>query len=218
MRDIVISKIAETKLIAIVRGIADKELCLKVVRAIFEGGIGLIEVTFNQSEPHNFSHTTDAISAICKEFGDKVCVGAGTVLTPQQVKMAAEAGAKYIISPSADCRVIQKTRELGLVSIPGVVTPTEIAMAMDAGADFCKLFPAGNFGCEYIKAIKAPLSHVKILAVGGINAENIPQFLASGCDGFGIGSNLVNLKWAKAGEYEKITQVARSLCDAVEQA
>ena len=215
MREIVIERISKSKLIAIVRGIADKEQCIRLAQAIYEGGIDLIEVTFNQSAPERFSDTTNAIAAISEHLGDKVCVGAGTVLTPQLAKMAADAGAKYIIAPDANVAVIQKTRELGLVSIPGVLTPTEIAAALEAGADFAKLFPAGLFGSGYIKALKAPLSHVKMLAVGGIDASNIPEFLASGCDGFGIGGNLVNKAWIEAGQFDKITQVARSLRDAV---
>jgi len=217
VREIVLSRIGKSKLIAIVRGIADKEQCIRVAQAICDGGIDLIEVTFNQSAPERFSDTTNAIAAINEHLGDKMCVGAGTVMTPELVKMAADAGAKYIIAPDANIAVIQKTRELGLVSIPGVLTATEIAQAVEAGADFAKLFPAGLFGSGYIKALKAPLSHVKMLAVGGIDAGNIPEFLACGCDGFGIGGNLVNKAWIDAGQYDKITEVARSMRDAVNQ-
>ena len=217
MRKLVVDKVATTKLIAIVRGIAQPQLCLQVVQAIYDGGIDLIEVTFDQSNPQSFGQTAETIAAICQHFGDKICAGAGTVLTLEQTAMAAQAGAKYIISPNADTKVIHKTRELGLVSIPGVLTPNEITAALDAGADFAKLFPAGLFGPEYIKALKAPLSHVKMLAVGGIDAGNIPKFIAAGCDGFGIGGNLVNKEWAKAGQFDKITQVARQLCAAVKQ-
>jgi len=217
MRESVIAKISERKLVAIVRGIADKEQCQKTAQAICEGGIDLIEVTFNQSVPEQFCDTTDAIRAIREHLGDRVCVGAGTVLTSDQVRLAADAGAKYIISPNADKEVIRLTRELGLVSIPGVFTATEIVEAMDAGADFAKLFPAGLLGSTYIKALKAPLSHIKMLAVGGVDATNIPTFLKAGCDGFGIGATLANKTWIEAGEYGKITDVARELYNAVNQ-
>ena len=214
MREQVIEQISQKKLVAIVRGIADKDQCLQTVSAIGEGGINLVEITFNQSAPERFSETTNAISLISQHL-PHICVGAGTVLTVEQVQMAADAGAKYIISPDANPEVIRKTRDLGLVSIPGVLTPTEAVQAVAEGADFAKLFPAGLFGSAYIKALKAPLSHIKMLAVGGIDANNIPEFLKAGCDGFGVGGNLVNKAWIEAGEYHKITEVAKELCAAL---
>ena len=217
MREQIIERISEKKLVAIMRGIADKNQCLRTVEAIFAGGIDLVEVTFNQSAPERFSDTTDAISLIAENLKD-VCVGAGTVLKVEQVQMAADAGAKYIISPDANPAVIKKTRDLGLVSIPGVLTATEVVQAVEHGADFAKLFPAGLFGSGYIKALKAPLSHIKMLAVGGVDAGNIPEFIKAGADGFGIGGNLVNKAWIEAGEYEKITEVSKALCAALNQA
>jgi len=102
-----------------------------------------------------------------------------------------------------------------MVSIPGVLTPTEVMIAHRAGADFVKLFPAGNLGPSYVKAVKAPISHVDMLVVGGIDEKNIADFLAAGAAGAGIGGNLVNKKWVEAGEYEKITEIARQLVAAV---
>ena len=215
MREAVIAQILDRKLLAIVRGIRDEGQCLQVAQAIFAGGIDLIEVTFDQSSPERFQDTAKAIRAINTHMADQMCVGAGTVLTPDQVKMAADAGAKYIISPNWNERVIKTTRDLGLVSIPGVLTPSEIIQAFEAGADFAKLFPAGQLGSDYIKAIKSPLSHLKMLAVGGIDAANIPDFLAAGCDGFGIGGNLANKAWIETGQYERITNVAAALRGAV---
>lgn len=215
MRKEVIAKIDAQKLVAIVRGIADKEQCQQTAAAIVAGGISCIEVTFNQNAPEKFTDTTNAIRAIGAYLGDKVCVGAGTVMTPDQVRMAHDAGAKYIISPDANEEIIRLTCDLGLVSIPGVLTPTEIVKAIDAGADYAKLFPAGLFGPAYLKALKAPLNHIKMLAVGGVDASNIPAFLQAGCDGFGIGGNLVNKAWIEAGQYEKITAVAKEMVGAV---
>lgn len=95
--------------------------------------------------------------------------------------------------------------------------PTEVLNAHRWGADFVKLFPIGNFGTGYIKAIKAPINHIKLLAVGGVNPENIIEFLDAGCCGAGIGGNLVNKKWIEAGEYEKITETARALVEKVKE-
>lgn len=214
MREAIIEQIERHKLIAIIRGI-DPKLCLRVAKAISEGGINLIEVTFDQRNPDSFPKTAEAIAAIDKHFGGEVLVGAGTVLDTKQLRLAAEAGAKYIISPDARKSVIRMARTWGLVSIPGVMTPTEIAMAHRNGADFVKLFPAGSMGSSYIKAVLAPLSHVRMLAVGGIDASNIPEFLEAGCRGFGIGGNLVNKNWIEAGEYSKITEAAQAMCRVV---
>lgn len=215
MREAVINRVLDGKLIAIVRGIRDKEKCLNLAKAIYDGGIDMLEITFNQSAPDSFADTAAAISAINSHFEGKICVGAGTVLNPEQVKIAADAGAKYIISPDAYSETIKATRAAGLVSIPGVMTPSEIMAAVRAGADFAKVFPTTNLGPAYIKAIRAPLSHVRILGVGGINPQNIPEYLAAGCVGFGVGGNLVNKDWIDAGEFGKITEVAKEFCAAL---
>ena len=114
--------------------------------------------------------------------------------------------------------VIRRTRELGMVSLPGAMTPTEVMTAHRAGADFVKLFPASNLGTAYVKAVRAPISHVKLLAVGGINEDNVADFLHAGMVGAGVGGNLANKKWIEAGEFEKITETARKLLDAVKNA
>ena len=142
-------------------------------------------------------------------------VGAGTVLTLEQVDIAAKAGAEYIISPDVNEAVIRHTIEMGLVSMPGALTPSEVMAAHRYGADFVKLFPAGNMGASYIKAVRAPISHVKLLAVGGVSAENAKAFITAGCVGVGVGGNLVNKEWIERGEFEKITQAAREIIDAV---
>ena len=134
------------------------------------------------------------------------------------VELAASAGAKYIISPDVNVDVIRRTRELGMVSLPGAMTPTEVMTAHNAGADFVKLFPVGNLGIPYVKAIRAPISHVKLLAVGGVNEDNVADFLHAGLVGAGVGGNLANKKWIEAGEYHKITETARKLVDAAKNA
>ncbi len=207
MRSTVIKKIIEKKIIAIIRGVEEKKT-LALAEALYKGGIELIEVTFNQRG--DFPATADAIAAISRHFGGRVLAGAGTVTTPELVQMAATAGAKYIISPNTDLAVIETTRKLGLVSIPGALTPTEILGAHNSGADFVKVFPASNFGSGYIKALKTPLSQVKLMAVGGINQINIREYFDAGCVGAGVGGNLVNKKWIEAGEYDKITDLAKA--------
>ncbi len=217
MRDYIISKVLEHKAIAIVRG-ASADDCIKVADALYEGGIRFMEITFNQKNPDSFSDTAKAISAVATKYEGKMLIGAGTVTTPELVEIAAKAGAKYIISPDTNEDVIKKTRELGLVSMPGAFTPSEVLAAHRAGADFVKLFPIGNLGASYVKALCAPISHVKMLAVGGVNENNAADFINAGCYGVGVGGNLANKKWIEAGEFDKITEVARKLVENIKNA
>lgn len=216
MKDKIIQQIEENKVIAIIRGV-DPEKSLKVAQALYEGGIRMIEVTFDQKDEEKQKGTAESIRLISEYFQDKVSVGAGTVTSVKLVEMAAAAGAKYIISPDTSEAVIKRTHELGLVSMPGALTPTEILNAHRWGADFVKLFPIGSLGTSYIKAIKAPINHIKLLAVGGVNEKNITEFLEAGCCGAGIGGNLVNKNWIEAGEYEKITETATKLTEIIRE-
>lgn len=206
----IIQVIEQEKVIAIVRGIA-ADKCMKVADALYEGGIRLMEVTFNPQDPASFATTVSCIKAISEKYAGRMLVGAGTVLTTEQVEMTAQAGGCFIISPNVNVDVIHRTVELGMVSMPGAMTPTEIVTAHDAGAQFVKVFPAGDLGPAYIKAVRAPISHVKLTAVGGVNAENFGDFLKAGVVGAGIGGNLANKKWIEAGEFHKITETAREL-------
>lgn len=208
MRQTVINEIGKQKIIAIVRGL-NKEQAVKTAKALYDGGITLVEVTFNQKCPETFVDTAEAIKAIKEEMGDKVLVGAGTVTSSELVRLAAEAGALYIISPDTDVDVIKTTRELGLVSLPGAYTPTEAKQAYNAGADFVKLFPCVGNAPAYVKAVCAPFNHIKFLAVGGVNADNAADFFKAGAVGVGVGGNLVNKEWINAGEYGKITEEAK---------
>ena len=208
MRQMVINEICKQKIIAIMRGL-DKQQAVKAAKALYEGGITLVEVTFNQRSPETFVDTAEAIKAIKAEMGDKMLVGAGTVTSPELVRLAADAGALYIISPDTDVEVIKTTRELGLVSLPGAYTPTEAKQAYNAGADFVKLFPCVGNAPAYVKAVCAPFNHIRFLAVGGVNADNAADFLKAGAVGLGVGGNLVNKDWIKAGEYAKITEEAK---------
>lgn len=213
MREQVIQKIEEEKIIAIVRGVG-AEQCMKVADALYAGGIRLMEVTYDQKNPASFQATAGAIEAIGKAYEGRMLVGAGTVTTVELVELTAKANGRYIISPDVNADVIRRTRELGMVSLPGAMTPTEVMTAHRAGADFVKIFPVGELGPSYVKAIRAPISHVKLLAVGGVNENNVAEFLKAGMTGAGVGGNLANKKWIEAGEFDKITETARKLIEA----
>lgn len=199
--------IEKNKVVAICRKIYGDDL-IRLVDALLAGGIKMVEVTFDQADPACLDHTGEAIRAIHSRFSDAVLAGAGTVVTEEQVETAAEAGAAYMISPNTDLSVIRKTLALGTISIPGAMTPSEILTAHNAGAHFVKLFPAGFLGLSYIKEIKAPISHVKMLAVGGVNADNFASFLDAGMAGAGLSSYLCNRDLVKEGNFEEITRRA----------
>lgn len=214
MREQVLQWAEQERIIAIVRGI-ESEKCLKVAQALYEGGIRLMEVTYDQKAPDSWKSTAQAIGNISKQFVGKLLVGAGTVTTPELVELTHSVGGQFIISPDTNVDVIRRTRALGLVSMPGALTPSEILTAHSAGADIVKLFPAADLGPGYLKAVRAPISHVKMMAVGGISESNIGQFLAAGAIGAGIGGNLANRTWIEEGQFDKITQTARALVAAV---
>ena len=216
MRDRIIKSVKEKIIIAIIRGM-EPEHAVPLGKALYEGGNQMMEVTFNQACVDHFSSTLKAIEKLKEELGDHALVGAGTVLTKEQVDLAEGAGSSYIITPSTDPEIIRYARQNEMVVIPGAMTPSEAVIAWNAGADFVKLFPAGNLGASYVKAIRAPLSHIPFLAVGGINEKNIPEFLKAGVVGFGVGGNLVNTEWVRNGELEKVTDLARIFVDACER-
>lgn len=208
--------VLKRKIIAIVRGLPAEHM-LGLADALHEGGIDLIEITFNQSKPDTWRTTADAISSIRTEMSGKMLVGAGTVITEEQLRMAVNAGARYIITPNIDPELIRKVKAAGLCSFPGGLTPSEIVVAHNAGADAVKVFPAGNLGTSYIKAVKAPLPHIPLMAVGGVNEKNAADFVKAGCCGVGVGGSLVNKEWIEAGDWGKITALARLYREAVEE-
>lgn len=207
MKSKVLESILENKIIAIIRKV-DTDKLIQTVEALKEGGIKLIEVTFDQSGEFSVEYTSEQIKLIHDTYGDKLYIGAGTVMTVKQVELAYKAGAKYIISPNVNQEVIEKTVELGMISIPGALTPTEIETAHRFGADVVKMFPAGEIGIGYIKAVIAPLNHIKIMAVGGVNEENLKQFLDLGILGVGVGSNIVRKDLISKGKFNEITKLA----------
>lgn len=207
------ARLTEGRIIAIVRGVASEDM-LPLVRALEAGGVRAIEVTFDQRAPESWPDTLSAIRAIADEFNGRVLPGAGTVLTPEQVRMAHDAGATYIISPDVDEAVIAQTRALGMASLPGALTPTEIMRAVRAGCDIVKIFPAGELGAGYIKSIRAPLGHVPMFAVGGVNAANAAEFMRAGVSGLGVGGALTDRALIAGHRFDLIEANARAIVEA----
>ena len=216
MKNQVIKTIEENKIIVIVRGVS-KEKLIPLAEAMYEGGIRLLEITYSANGAVSDRETADNIRMLVNHFGDRMYIGAGTVLSTAQVELTKKAGGKFIISPDTCKEVIELSSKLDLVSMPGALTPTEIQSAHRYGADFVKLFPVTSLGTEYVKAVKAPLSHIKLLAVGGIDENNMADYLKSGVSGFGIGSNIVNKKHIENGEFHKITELAKEYVEVVSE-
>ena len=162
-----------------------------------------------QTQQVTDKETAENIKMLKDHFGDKMFIGAGTVTSVSQVELTKAAGGEFIISPDTDPEVIKKTKELEMVSMPGALTPSEIKIACKSGADFVKLFPISSLGPDYVKAVKAPLSNVKLLAVGGITENNMADYLKSGVCGFGVGSNIVKMSMVDNDDYEGITALAK---------
>ena len=203
-----IEQIEKSKVIVIVRGVA-KENLIPLAEAMYQGGIRLVECTYDAKGAISDEEIASRIQMLAEHFEGKMLIGAGTVLTEKQVRLTAQAGGKFIISPDTDPAVIACTKECGLVSIPGALTPTEVAGAVKAGADFVKVFPVDLFGPNYIKTLKAPLSNGRLLAVNGITAENMGAYLEAGACGVGVGSGIVNKALIEKGDFAGITALAK---------
>lgn len=211
-REEIIKDIEKNKIIVIMRGFTEEQL-INSVDAMEKGGIRLVEVTFDQAKTVSDEATAANIRALKNHFDGKVIIGAGTVMTEEQVELAYKAGAEFIISPDCYEGVIRKTRELGMVSIPGVFTPTEAANAHRYGADFAKLFPNSEVKISYLKALAVPLSHIKFLAVGGVNSDNMKEYLDAGAKGIGIATAIADKKSIFNGDYAEITRRAKLFTD-----
>jgi 2-dehydro-3-deoxyphosphogalactonate aldolase len=171
-------------LVAILRGVKPDE-CLAIGRALIGTGFTIIEVPLNSPEPYL------SIARLARELGSQALIGAGTVINHQQVDEVAQAGARLIVMPHADTRVVIEAKALGLTVVPGFATPTEAFAALDAGADALKLFPAEANPPRVLKAMRAVLpKDVPVLPVGSITVENMGEYWAAGANGFGLGSNL----------------------------
>jgi 2-dehydro-3-deoxyphosphogalactonate aldolase len=195
-------------IVAILRGVTPDEV-VAVSQTLYDAGIRVVEVPLNSPEPFT------SIEKLSKAFADKMVVGAGTVLTVQDVNLLKAHGGQISVSPDCNEAVIARAKELGMEPLPGVFTPTEAFSAIRAGAKHLKLFPAEVASPATIKAWKAVLpKHVKIYAVGGVTPENMGDWLAAGASGFGIGSSIFKPGISMA----KISESAHSLVSAWKRA
>ena len=211
-----LTRIKAVKLVAILRHVPTERLD-GVVEALMAGGVRVLEFTFDHDRADCVKENAEKIRQTVEKYGDRLLVGCGTALTVQEVEAAGDAGACLVISPNVDYGVIRRTRQLGMVSMPGALTPTEIVAAHGAGADIVKLFPAGTLGVSYIKAVRGPLAYIDMSAVGGVKPENVAEFLDAGVCGFGVGGELVKKEFVRSGDMNALTSRARKFVHAIEQ-
>ena len=207
----IVEFIAKHKVVVICRGLYDNEL-IKTIRALYDGGIRVVEVTFDQADPDAVEKTCGAIRTI-KEHFPQMKVGSGTVTCVKHVLATKKAGGEFCLSPDVNTEVIRATKEAGLISIPGAMTSTEILQAHNAGADIVKIFPAGWLGLSYLKDIKGPINHVKFLAAAGVNEENFKEYLNAGYCAAGISGRVIDRKVIAEGNFEELTRRARIFTD-----
>lgn len=195
-------------LVAILRGVEPDEV-VSIGEALIDAGFGIIEVPLNSPAP------LSSIKRLADSFGDKAIIGAGTVLTEQQVDDVVDAGGRLIVSPDMKPAVIKRTLSRNGLSFPGVFTPTEAFAAIDAGCHALKFFPASLHGPSGVKAIKAVLPpELPVLAVGGVSVPTIGDWLKAGSNGFGIGSNVYQVGW----NAEQVSTEARAFVAAFDAA
>jgi 2-dehydro-3-deoxyphosphogluconate aldolase/(4S)-4-hydroxy-2-oxoglutarate aldolase len=198
-------------LVAIVRLKEPTEL-VPIAQAIEAGGVRVIE--FTMGTPNALA----AISQLAREWGDRILLGAGTVLDPETGRAALLAGAQFLVAPNVNPALIELARRYNKIIVPGALTPTEIIAAWECGADIVKVFPASGMGPQYIKDILGPLPYVRLLPTGGVGLDNIPAFIAAGAAAVAVGSNLTDPKLIKEGNWAGLTEHARRFSETVRQA
>lgn len=205
----VIAEIERVGVLPVVRAGSPKE-ARAVIEAVCAGGITIIEVTM----------TVPGAVGLIRELSarEDLLVGAGTVLGPQTAAECVDAGAQFIISPALNLDTISFCREREIVVMPGALTPTEIVTAWDAGADFVKVFPAGAMGgASYLRSLKAPLPHIKLIPTGGVSLATAADFIRAGASAIGVGADLVDLKAIREGRGNEITENARKYLEIVSE-
>ena len=205
-----LQRVLDCGIVAIIRASSGEQL-VNVAKALHAGGIDVIEVTFT------VPNVLEILTAVKKEMGNKILLGAGTVLDTESARLAIMAGAEFIVSPTVNTEVIQLCKRYDKLSLPGAFTPTEILTAWEAGADIVKVFPADVGGPNYLKAVHGPLPQIRLLPTGGVDLNTIGDFLAAGACAVGLGSALVEKKAAESGDVARIQSLAEQYVAAVKK-
>lgn len=207
-----LTKIREIGLIPIVR-VPTEEDAMRAAEAIAQGGIGIAEITMT------VPGALRVMEGVAGKFGEKVLLGAGTVLDAETCRAAILSGAEFIVTPALNVRVIEMARRYAKPVFPGTLTPTEVVTGWQAGADMVKIFPCGALGGpKYIKALKGPLPQIEMVPTGGVNLENAADYIKAGAAAIAVGAELVNPKMVEEGKIEQIAETAKKFIEAVRAA
>jgi 2-dehydro-3-deoxyphosphogluconate aldolase / (4S)-4-hydroxy-2-oxoglutarate aldolase len=205
----ILARINEIAVVPIVRT-ANAQTALQAVEAVSDGGIECVEITMT------VENALRALEAVADRYGDRLLLGAGTVLDPETARACMLAGAQFFVAPSLSIKTVEIARRYSRPIFPGALTPTEVVTAWEAGADGIKVFPCSAVGgAKYIKALKAPFPHIDLIPTGGVNLETIGDFLKAGSFAVGVGSELIDGKSIAEGNYKVITERARNFRQAV---
>ncbi len=205
-----LTRIHSTGIVAVIRA-ANGELLADVAEALLTGGIDVMEVTFT------VPRATDVLQRVAERLGDRLLLGAGTVLDTETARMALLSGAEFIVSPTVNVEVIALCRRYGKLVMPGALTPTEVLTAWEAGADIVKIFPSDLTGPGYLKALAGPLPQVRMMPTGGVNLQTAATFLRAGAFALGIGSSLVEPTAVASGDLKRIETLAAQYVEIVRQ-
>jgi 2-dehydro-3-deoxyphosphogluconate aldolase/(4S)-4-hydroxy-2-oxoglutarate aldolase len=206
-----LQRVLDGGIVAILRA-PSGELLVDVAEALHAGGIDVIEITFT------VPRALEIVSALRDRLGDRVLLGAGTVLDAETARAAMLAGAEFIVTPVVSRPVIEICRRYDKLVMSGAFTPTEILTAWEAGSDIVKVFPADVGGPPYLKAIHGPLPHVRLLPTGGVNLKTLPEFVKAGASAVGLGTALVENEALKNGDMERIRSLAGEYVTAIRAA
>lgn len=208
----ILSFITEIGIVPVVRT-SSAEGAIKAIEAVYKGGIRSAEITMT------VPGALRALEKAADAFGDKIVLGAGTVLDPETARACMLAGAQFFVAPNLRLSTVEMVQRYSKVMMPGALTPTEVLTAWESGADIVKVFPCGNVGGpKYIKALKAPLPHIEMIPTGGVNLETAGEFLKAGACAVAVGGELVDGKSVAEGRFEVIEQRARQYLEAVAKA
>jgi len=205
----ILSFITEIGIVPVVRT-PTAESAIRSIEAIYRGGVRAAEVTMT------VPGAIRALEKVADQFGDKLMLGAGTVLDPETARACMLAGAQFFVTPTLKLSTIEMAKRYSKVICPGALTPTEVLTAWEAGADVVKVFPANALGGpKYIKALKGPLPHIEMIPTGGVNLETAGEFLKAGACAVAVGGELVDAKLIKENRYEEMEQRARQYLEII---
>jgi 2-dehydro-3-deoxyphosphogluconate aldolase/(4S)-4-hydroxy-2-oxoglutarate aldolase len=208
----ILSFITEVGIVPVVRT-TSADSAIRAIEAIYNGGIRAAEITMT------VPGAIHALEKVAGQFGDRIVLGAGTVLDPETARSCLLAGAEFLVTPSLKVATIEVAKRYSKVICPGALTPTEVLTAWEAGADIVKIFPAGNVGGpKYIKALRGPFPQIEMIPTGGVNLETAGEFLKAGACAVAVGGELVDAKLIKEGRYDVIEQRAKQYLEVIGKA